>query len=121
MAMHLFATAMLTGEPLCHRELEEARMIVQVMRELRRQKVANERKQRKDPSAEDSPPVVTVRELAELFPSLSDGVIRSRLKDRCSCVSFKVSALLVKMSLPWIKPAADCQRLSWQVFQRKPA
>lgn len=65
-------------------------MIAYVMRELRRQKVVNERKLRRNPSAEDTPPTLTVRELAELFPTLSDGVIRSRLKDRCSCVSYKV-------------------------------
>ena len=36
------------------------------------------------------PPIITVRELLDLFPTLSDGVIRSRLKDRCNCVPFKV-------------------------------
>lgn len=66
-------------------------MVAHVMRELRRQKVKLEKKRHRDAAASETPPVITVRELAELFPMLSDGVIRSRLKDRCSCVSYKVS------------------------------
>ena len=110
----------LTEDLSRHRDLEEARMIAHVMRDLRRQKVANERKRRKNPSAEDTPPVVTVRELAELFPALSDGVIRSRLKDRCSCISYKVSALLTQLSLLFLRPGTICELLCWQNIQEHP-
>ncbi len=65
-------------------------MVAYVMRELRRQKVVSDRKKRRNAAAEETPPIVTVREVADLFPTLSEGVIRSRLKDRCSCVVYKV-------------------------------
>lgn len=79
--------------PFIGRELEESRMIAHVMRELRRQKIRIEKRKNKDTVLGDTPPTITVRELADLFPTLSDGIIRSRLKDRCSCVSYKARSL----------------------------
>ena len=66
-------------------------MVVHVMRELRHQKIRNEKKRQQQQEAPEV--TITVRELVDLFPGLSDGMIRSRLKDRCSCVPFKASPL----------------------------
>ena len=66
-------------------------MVVHVMRELRRQKIRNEKKKQQQGGGPEV--TITVRELVDLFPGLSDGMIRSRLKDRCSCVPFKASSL----------------------------
>ena len=66
-------------------------MVAHVMRDLRRQKIRLDKKKSQDALVGEAPPTITVRELADLFPTLSDGIIRSRLKDRCSCVSYKVS------------------------------
>lgn len=66
------------------RDLEEARMVAYVLRELRRQKLRNEKKK------QEVEATITVRDLNEMFPGISDGIIRSRLRDRCNCVPFKV-------------------------------
>lgn len=85
-ASHNLATLDGCLQPVaCCRDLEEARMVVHVLRELRRQKTRLEKRKLEGEAT------TTVRELSDLFPDLSDGVIRSRLRDRCSCVPFKVS------------------------------
>lgn len=62
-------------------------MVAHVMRELRRQKFRNEKKK----GSEMADAVISVRELMEWFPTISEGVIRSRLRDRCNCVPQRVS------------------------------
>lgn len=74
-------------------------MVSWVMRNLRRQKVKNDKKA-VDESKKGRAPLepqactVTVKEVHELFPGLTEGIIRSRLKDRCSCVAYKVGLSL---------------------------
>jgi hypothetical protein len=63
-------------------------MVSYVMRNLRRQKLKNEKSKKQ---AEPQPCLITVKELHEMFPTLTEGIIRSRLKDRCSCIAYKVS------------------------------
>lgn len=63
-------------------------MVSHVMRNLRRQKLKNEKSKKQ---TEPQPCIITVKELHEMFPTLTEGVIRSRLKDRCSCIAYKVS------------------------------
>lgn len=69
-------------------------MVAHVMRELRRQKIRLEKKRRGDDAMLETPPTITVRELVDLFPGISEGILRSRLKDRCSCISYKVNPSL---------------------------
>lgn len=38
---------------------------------------------------QEAPVTVSVRELQEAFPDLSEPIIRARLKDRCGCVPCK--------------------------------
>ena len=66
------------------RDMEEARMVAYVLRELRRQQ------SKRDKGRSKEEPCISVRELANLFPDLSEGVIRARLKDRCGCVPLRV-------------------------------
>ena len=61
-------------------------MVSWVMRNLRRQKVKNEKGKK---TAEEQACTVTIRELHDMFPGLTEGIIRSRLKDRCSCIAYK--------------------------------
>ena len=77
-------------------------MVAYVLRELRRQKVRNEKKK------QAGEVTVTVRELSDLFPGLSEGIIRSRLKDRCSCIPFKVNphCCLIKQKLGFLHAEA---------------
>ena len=67
-------------------------MVAHVMRELRRQKFRNEKKK----ASEAADAVITVRELTDLFPTLSDGVIRSRLRDRCNCVPVPLRCFVLR-------------------------
>ena len=69
-------------------------MVAHVMRELRRQNFRGEKRHRAGRVVDA---VITVRELLDLFPSLSDGVIRSRLRDRCNCVPQKVGFLIASL------------------------
>ena len=66
-------------------------MVSYVMRELRRQKLRNDKGKK---AAEGQACTVTVKELHDMFPGRTEGVIRSRLKDRCSCIAYKVTTCL---------------------------
>lgn len=69
---------------VARRDIEEKRLCVHVWRTLRTRAAALERR------GQEGPATVSVRELVEAFPDLSEPVLRTRLKDRCGCVPHRV-------------------------------
>ena len=86
------------------REIEERRLTVHVFRELRRRQQAADKKGAGGGEAA----TVTVAELREAFPQVSDTIIRARLRERCDCVPLK--ARLQKTWRQYASGSADAPK-----------
>lgn len=86
---------MIKSLTICHicREIEAGRMVVHVVRELRSKQAKAEKNRAK--SGTYVPPKVSIKELKQIFPCLSDATARLRLKDKCECIPVRVSQLEV--------------------------